>query len=93
MENHVDIRSILRRDDRRIGKLAFQVDEDESFILIYLDRTNDEWVVELSENLDGLLVANLFNVFQGRLLESLLQQKQAFLAEATADVEHKKSSA
>lgn len=67
--------------------------EDESFILIYLDQTNDEWVVELSENLDGLLVANLFNVFQGRLLESLLQQKQAFLAEATADVEPKKSSA
>ena len=67
--------------------------QDESFILIYLDQTSDEWVVELSENLDGLLVANLFNVFQGRLLESLLQQKQAFLAEATADVEPKKSSA
>lgn len=67
--------------------------EDESFILIYLDQTSDEWVVELSDNLDGLLVANLFNVFQGRLLESLLQQKQEFLAATTADAAQKKASA
>lgn len=66
---------------------------DESFVLIYLDKASDDWVIELSDGLDGLLVANLLNVFQGRLLEALLEQKQNLIAKLSNDVDSQKSSA
>lgn len=66
---------------------------DEQFILIYLDGPSDDWVIELSDGLDGLLVANLLNAFQGRLLESLLKQKQDLVAMLPPDDIHKKTSA
>ena len=50
--------------------------EDEDSILIYRDKTTDEWVIELNSKLDGMLVANLLNVFQGRMLELMMQQHQ-----------------
>ena len=49
---------------------------DEDFILIYRDKATDEWVIELNDNLDGMLVANLLGVFQGRMLELMMQQHQ-----------------
>ena len=54
--------------------------EDEEFILIFRDRTTDEWVIELNPKMDGLRIAEILNAFQGRLLESLIEQQQAGLA-------------
>lgn len=53
--------------------------EDEEFILIFRDRTTDEWVIELNPKMDGLQIAEILNVFQGKLLESLIEQQQARL--------------
>ncbi len=61
--------------------------EDEDFILIYRDKTTDDWVIELNSNLDGMLVANLLNVFQGRMLELMMQQHQTVQA-TEQDVGH-----
>jgi hypothetical protein len=49
---------------------------DESFVLIYRDKARDDWGLELTQGLEGLLVANVLNAFQGKLLESLLEQQQ-----------------
>ncbi len=48
--------------------------DDEQFILIYHDKATDEWVIEVNENMDGLLIASLLNVFQGQMLELMMQQ-------------------
>ena len=66
--------------------------EDEEFILIFRDRTTDEWVIELNPKMDGLKVAEILNAFQGKLLESLIeQQQQAGLHDDDASCSSRKS--
>jgi hypothetical protein len=51
--------------------------EHEEFILIYRDRDKDEWVIDLNGSLDGLKVVELFNSFQGRMIEIMQDYHRA----------------
>jgi hypothetical protein len=51
--------------------------EHEQFIFIYFDQNRDEWVIDLSPSIDGLKVVELFNSFQGRMLQIMSDQQRA----------------
>ena len=50
----------------------------EDFILLHLDRDSDDWVVSLNDKLDGLLVIEVMQAFQTRMIE-LIREQQAKL--------------
>ena len=52
--------------------------QHEDFILLHLDRDNDEWVVSLNDKMDGLLVIEVMQAFQTRMIE-LIREQQAKL--------------
>ncbi len=87
----------LRISSATIGQVAQSLAqrEDEEFILIYHDKVADEWVIELNSNMDGLLVASLLNVFQGQMLELMMQQHldQKTDSEAGPETDLKRESA
>jgi hypothetical protein len=49
----------------------------EEFIFIYRDHQRDEWVIDLNPELDGLKIVELFNSFQGRMLQIMIDQQRA----------------
>lgn len=52
------------------------------YILIVHDEASDEWVIDLDERMDGLMVAQILEAFQTQMVRCLQQQARALDAQA-----------
>lgn len=51
------------------------------YILIVHDEATDEWVIDLDERMDGLMVAQLLEAFQSQMVRCIQQQARALDAQ------------
>lgn len=51
------------------------------YILIVHDEASDEWVIDLDERMDGLMVAQILEAFQTQMVRCIQQQARALDAQ------------
>ncbi|MBA4016519.1 MAG: hypothetical protein C0483_04970 [Pirellula sp.] len=51
------------------------------YILIVHDEASDEWVIDLDERMDGVLVAQILEAFQSQMVRCIQQQARVLDAE------------